>query len=486
MATTSFTSLPLPQTSQSKLQHKNQPWFPTPQLLSQYPILHHLTSCKTMKQLAQIHAQTITTSIFDDNFVASRILSFAALSPHGSIPYARLLFSRIRKPDIFTANTLIRAYAFSPYPIDAIIFYAQMLESSIVFPDVHTFPLLLKACSEIPSLSLGKAIHSHVYKLGFSCEVSVLNFLVQMYASCGLIESAKLLFDGMSEYDEASWNVMVGGYLKSRDLESARNMFNAMPERNVVSFSVMINGYVQDSRFKEGLKLFQEMLREKIEPNESVLVNVLSVCAHLGAIEQGKWIEGYMKRKNIRLTFRLGTALIDMYSKCGCVQKALGIFNEMKEKNVLAWSAMINGLAINGHGKDALYLFSQMEMQGVKPNEVTFIGVLNACSHSKMVHEGCTFFDSITKVYGLKLNAHHYCCMVDLYGRAGLLDQAENVIKSMPFEPNSAIWGALLNACRIHGDTKLGEQVGKRLLEMEPNNSGRPAVQYRWASPPPD
>ncbi|XP_058099833.1 pentatricopeptide repeat-containing protein At5g66520-like [Magnolia sinica] len=139
------------------------------------------------------------------------------------------------------------------------------------------------------------------------------------------------------------------------------------------------------------------MLVEKVEPNESVLVNVLSACAHLGAMEQGKWIEGYVTKKNVGVTVRLGTALVDMYSKCGCVERALEVFNEMKEKNVRAWSTMIGGLAINGHGEDALCLFSQMEMHGVRPNNVMFVGVLNACSHSRLVDEGSIYFDSMTK-----------------------------------------------------------------------------------------
>ncbi|KAF8391561.1 hypothetical protein HHK36_023867 [Tetracentron sinense] len=471
----SLTLLPLHPNpiSQSELQKQIPPWIPVPQLLSKYPFLHHLSSCKSMKQLAQIHAQIITTGIFHDNFVSSRILSFAALSPHGSTSYARRLFSQIRKPDVFIANTLIRAYAFSSNPIDAIIFYTHILESSLIFPDTHTIPLLLKACSEIPSLRLGKAIHSHVFKLGWYSEVPILNFLVQMYASCSSIESSKLVFDRIPEYNDASWNIMIGGYLKSGEFESARGMFDAMSERNVVSWSVIINGYVQNSRFKEGLDLFQDMMDEEMEPNESVLVNILSACAHLGALEQGKWIQGYLTKKKVGLTVRLGTALIDMYSKCGCIEKALEVFHEMKEKNVLAWSAMINGLALNGQGKYALHLFSQMETHGVKPNQVTFIGVLNACSHSGLVHEGLSYFDYMTKAYELKPNTHHYCCMVDLYGRAGMLDKAVKAIKGMPMKPNSAIWGALLNACKIHGNTQLGEQVGKQLIKLEPDHSGR-------------
>ncbi|XP_058095256.1 pentatricopeptide repeat-containing protein At5g66520-like [Magnolia sinica] len=468
--------LPLPPHTLPRSRHpqndQNAPWIPTPQLLSEYPFLRHIRSCNSIKHLKQIHAQSIASGAIHDNFVASRILSFAALSPNGSLPYARHLFDQIPKPDAFIANTLIRGYTSGPCPIDALLFYIHILESSLRL-DAHAIPLLLKACSEIPSLPLGRAIHSHVFKFGWGSHIPLLNYLVYMYSSCGSIDSAELIFSRMTEFDDASWNIMVGGYLKCGLFEAARRLFDETLERDVVSWSVMINGYVQSSFFKEALELFRKMLVEKVEPNESVLVNVLSACAHLGAMEQGKWIEGYVTKKNVGVTVRLGTALVDMYSKCGCVERALEVFNEMKEKNVLAWSAMIGGLAINGHGEDALRLFSQMEMHGVRANNVTFVGVLNACSHSRLVDEGSIYFDSMTKVYGLKPNIQHYCCMVDLYGRAGLLDRAQEVIKSMPMEPNSAVWGALANACRIHGNAQLGERVGKQLLELEPDHSGR-------------
>lgn len=334
-------------------------------------------------------------------------------------------------------------------------------------------PLLLKACSEIPSLSLGRSIHSHIYKFGLFSHVGVLNLLVHMYFSCGSNDSAELAFRGISEVDNASWNIVVGGYLKCGRLEVARRMFDEMIDRDTVSWSVMINGYVQNSCFKDALEMFRKMLVEEVEPNESVLVNVISACAHLGALEHGKWIEEYVRKKSVKLTVRIGTALVDMYSKCGFVDKALEVFNKMNEKNVMAWSAMIGGLAINGHGKDALHLFSRMELDGIRPNDVTFIGVLNACSHCRLVDEGVSYFDSMIGVYGLKPNIHHYCCMVDLYGRAGLLEKAKEVLESMPMKPNAAVWGALLNACRIHGNAHLGEQVGKQLLELEPNHTGR-------------
>ncbi|XP_068655260.1 pentatricopeptide repeat-containing protein At5g66520-like [Aristolochia californica] len=447
-------------------------WFPSAELLSRYPLLIHLCSCKTITDLSQIHAQTLVTGIFHSTSVASRLLSFAALSPEGSLPYACQVYDQIAKPDIFVTNTLLSAHASSSDPLKVVLFYIRILESSCLSPDRHTFPLVLKGCSRIPSLPIGRAIHAHVFKFGFSSQVRVLNFLVHMYSSCGSMESARLAFDAISEYDAASWSILLGGYLKCGSFDDACKVFDEMPERRVVSWSLMINAYMDDGCFKEALEMFTKMLDEGVEPNESVLVNVLSACAHLGAIDQGKWLHGYVTKYFV-VNVRVGTALLDMYLKCGCVDEAVEVFDAMEEKNVLTWSAMIGGLAINGQGKSALDLFYRMENSGVKPNGVTFIGLLNACSHTGLVDEGLRYFDSMSKVYGLKPDIHHYCCMVDLYGRTGMLDKAEDIIRTMPVKPNAAVWGALLNACRISRNFELGEQVGKRLLDLEPNHSGR-------------
>ncbi|KAG9439280.1 hypothetical protein H6P81_019445 [Aristolochia fimbriata] len=447
-------------------------WFPSPELLAHHPVLVYLSSCRTIRDLHQIHAQTCVTGIFRRTSVASRILSFAALSPQGSLPYARQVYDQITEPDIFVANTLLSALASGPDPFEVVLFYIRFLESSFLKPDRRTFPLLLKACARIPSLPLGRAIHAHVFKFGFSSQVRVLNFLVHMYSSCGSMESARLAFDAITEYDAASWNILLGGYLKCGSFDVACKVFDEMQERHVVSWSLMINAYMEDGCFKEALEMFGKMLDEGVEPNESVLVNVLSACAHLGAVEQGKWLHGYVA-KCFGINVRVGTALVDMYLKCGCVDEAVEVFDGLEEKNVLTWSAMIGGLAINGQGESALDLFSQMEMSGVKPNAVTFIGVLNACSHAGLVDEGVRHFDSMSKAYGLKPHINHYCCMVDLYGRAGMLEKAEEIVKTMPMKPNAAVWGALLNACRISGNFELGEQVGKRLIDLEPNHSGR-------------
>ncbi|OAY66084.1 Pentatricopeptide repeat-containing protein [Ananas comosus] len=466
------------------------PWLPPPH---HPPLLRHLllsssSSSSAMGDLRQLHAHAVVSGAMGDPSVASRLISLAA---DASLPYALSILAQTPSPDPFALNALLRAHALRPDPFGALRFYTDALRSPAAaefsFPNPRTFPIILKACSLAPALRFGEMVHAQVVKVGLGSAASVQNFLVYMYASCGRIELARIAFDAISELNAASMNMMLDAYVKCGHLGDARKVFDEMPERDVLCWSVLINGYVQDSHFKEGLVLFRAMLGENKEPNESILVNVLSACAHLGAIEQGMWVEGYVKKKSIRLSVRLGTALLDMYLKCGCVEKAFEVFRTMEERNVTTWSAMIGGLAVNGQAKDALGLFSQMEFDGIIPNEVTFVGVLNSCSHSGLVEEGEKYFNSMTSLYGIKPNIHHYCCLVDLYGRAGLLDKAEKVIKKTPMKANSAVWGALLNSCKIHGNAVLGERVGKKLLELDPTNSGRYvllsniyAVNGRW------
>ncbi|XP_028547965.1 pentatricopeptide repeat-containing protein At5g06540 [Dendrobium catenatum] len=390
------------------------PWAPPHELVSRHPALHHLLFCNSMPHFLQIHALSITTGSASDNLAASRILSNPALSPSGSLPYIRRLFLTTHKAEAFMANILLRAYASLPNTIPALSFFVESLESSrLHHPDATTLALILKASADAGDLSFGKMVHAMALKLAQASDVSVQNFLVRIYASFRLIESAKLVFDSISNSNDASRNIMLGAYLKCGLLDDARQVFDDMPGKGVISWSVMINGLFQNNRFSEALELFNKMLMEKMEPNESIYVNVFSICAHLGAIEQGKELND-MERHDHRVGHQL------------------------------PWRGFTQA-------------FSMMELSGILPNEVTFIGVLNACSHSKLVDEGVKYFKSMVKVYNIQPDVHHYCCLVDLYGRAGMLAEAEEVIKNMPMEPNSAVWGSLLNACRIHRNAFLGE-----------------------------
>ncbi|VAH73225.1 hypothetical protein VPH35_050233 [Triticum aestivum] len=245
-----------------------------------------------------------------------------------------------------------------------------------------------------------------------------------------------------------------------------------MPEKNAVSWSAMVNGYVQAGDGREALRVFSQMQAQGVRPDDTVLVGVLAACPQLGALEQGKWVHGYLRANNIRMTVFLGTALVDMYAKCGEVQLGMEVFEGMKDKNVLAWTTMIKGLAMHGRGSDSLVLFSQMESSGVKPDDIAFIGALCACTHTGLVDKGRQLFNSMVNNYGIKPKIEHYGCMVDLLARNGLLSEARDMVEKMPMKPDALIWGALMAGCRFHKNVELAEYVIKHWIELEPDKSG--------------
>lgn len=224
----------------------------------------------------------------------------------------------------------------------------------------------------------------------------------------------------------------------------------------------------------EALNLFHEMLQSGARPNQFTLVSALSVCSNLVALDQGRWIHVYIDKSKIKMNERLLASLIDMYAKCGELEFASKVFLGacgLKGK-VWPWNTMIGGFAMHGKSEEAIETFKQMEEEKVSPNKVTFVSLLNACSHGNMVEEGRRYFKLMESLYGIEPEIEHYGCLVDLLGRAGLLAEAEKIISSMPMTPDVAIWGALLGACRIHRDTERAERVGKVIKELDQNHIG--------------
>nr|DAD42017.1 TPA_asm: hypothetical protein HUJ06_000247 [Nelumbo nucifera] len=293
-----------------------------------------------------------------------------------------------------------------------------------------------------------------------------------MYSSCGQIHDARKLFDGMPFRDVVSWNAMVAGYAKVGDVDNARVLFERMPERNAISWTAVIAGYSQVNRPNEAIEIFRRMQLEDVEPDVIAMLAVLSACSHLGALELGEWIHNYTDKRGLYKIIPLTNSLIDMYAKSGNIQKAIEVFENMKHRSVITWTTMIAGLALHGLGREALEMFSRMERARVKPNEVTFIAILSACSHIGLVDVGRWHFDCMSSRYRITPKIEHYGCMVDLLGRAGYLQEALELVRKMPFEANGAIWGSLLAASRIHGDVELGECALWHLIEVEPDNSG--------------
>lgn len=294
--------------------------------------------------------------------------------------------------------------------------------------------------------------------------------MIHGYAELGDMHSASRLFRQVPVRSPVSWTSMITGFSDAGNLVLARRLFDEMPERDLISWNAMISGYVQNRKPLMALDLFCRMMSENLKPNRVTVASVLSACSSAGALDAGKWIHAYINKNKFRLDPFLGSALIDMYSKCGAVKFASDVFESLREKNACTWNAMINGLAMNGQAEKALDVFSQMQLdRRVLPDEVTFVGVLLACSHGGFVEEGGKHFYSMTRKYGVRLAVEHYACMADLLGRCGFLREAEEIIRNMSTKPDVVVWRALLGGCRIHKDVELAERV---ILEMETHGSG--------------
>lgn len=404
-----------------------------------------LENCSNMKQLKQIHAQMIKTETIADPQLATKLLTLCT-SPHfGDLHYAQKIFNGITSPTTFMWNAIIRAYSNSNEPELAFLLYRQMLSSSVPH-NSYTFPFLLKACRNFSAMGEALQVHGLMMKLGFGSDVFALNSLLHVYALCGDIQYARQLFDNIPERDVVSWNTMIDGYIKFGDVETAYGVFLDMPMKNLVSWTSMISGLIEAGLNVVALNLCYEMQMAGFELDGIVIASSLTACANLGALDQGRWLHFYVLNNGVHIDKVIGCALVNMYLKCGDMEEALRVFGKLKgdQKDVYVWTAMIDGFAIHGRGVEALEWFDRMVKEGIRPNSITFTAILTACSYAGLVEEGKVLFRSMKSLYNLSPSIEHYGCMVDLLGRAGLLEEAKELIKKMPMKPNAVIWGALL------------------------------------------
>ncbi|XP_072953606.1 pentatricopeptide repeat-containing protein At5g48910 [Typha angustifolia] len=450
---------------------------PPPPPLS-YSILPSLKTSKTLVDLKQLHALAIKTGQVRDPLVAAEILRCAALSDNRDLSIARLLFDQMPDRNCFSWNTIIRAFAESDdNPLESLVLFLEMLCCDDIQPNQYTFPSVLKACARIEAILTGKQIHGQTIKLGLVHDGFILTNLVRLYSLCGNMEDALRMVQtsSLSPTSEANVvlnNVLIDAYFRLGMVERARQLFDGMPHKSVISWNGMISKYAQIGCFKEAVEVFRTMQLEGVKPNYVSLVSVLPAISRLGALELGKWVHLYINKNGILVDDVLGSALVDMYSKCGNIDKAVQVFEGLPKKNPITWSALIGALAMHGRASDALDHFSKMEQAGVIPTDVAFIGVLSACSHAGLVKEGRLFFDRMVNVYKLVPRVEHYTCMVDMLGRAGLLDEAEKFIMDMPIKPDDVIYKSLLAACKIHGNADIAMHAAERLLELAPTDGG--------------
>ncbi|KAL0337914.1 UNVERIFIED_CONTAM: Pentatricopeptide repeat-containing protein [Sesamum calycinum] len=400
----------------------------------------NLQSCSTMAELKQHHANIIKLGLSSDNDAMGRVIKFCALSESGDLNYALKVFDSLPHPDAFIYNTMFRGYLEARLYRNCIDLYAHMLEK-FVTPNKFSFPPVIRACCVDNAVKEAKQVHAHVIKLGFSQDSFCQNNLIHMYVNFESLEEAKTVFDTLDKKDDVSWTTLISGYSRWGSVDEAFVVFESMPVKNSAAWNAVIAAHVQNNRFREAFNLFERMRNENVAMDNFVAASMLSACTGLGALEQGEWIYDYIRSSAIEVDPKLATTIMDMYCKCGRLDKAFEVFNGLSSKGVSSWNCMIGGFAMHGKGKAAIELLKKMEAE--------------------------------TMVTLIMSRMEHYGCLVDLLGRAGMLEEAREVINEMPFRPDVGVLGAFLGACRIHGNIDMAEEIGRQVIELEPNNSGR-------------
>ncbi|WOG85545.1 hypothetical protein DCAR_0104736 [Daucus carota subsp. sativus] len=455
----------------------SEPWLPFSQRkLLETDLVSKLDNCRNFAQIKQLHAHIIRKGLNQSCYVVTKLLRMLSNVGVPVDKYAHHVFDQVPQRNSFIWTALIRGYCVQGLIREAVGLYGLMRMEGMA-PVSFTFSALLKACSlgEDVNVGLGMQIHGQIVGVGgFDCDLVVWNTMIDMYVKCGFLGCGRRVFDEMVVRDVISWTSLIVAYARTGDMDSAKELFDELPVKDMVAWTAMVTGYAQNARPREALNLFKRMQDGNVETDEVTLVGVISACAQLGAAKYAGWVRNIAEESGYRPTSNVvvGSAFVDMYSKCGNVEEAYSIFKRMRERNVYSFSSMIVGFAMHGHATEAINLFEEMVKTKIKPNRVTFVGVLTACSHAGLTEQGEQYFKMMQSCYGVVPDADHYACMVDLRGRSGRLEGALQLIKTMPVKPHGGVWGALLGACRIHGDPDIAQIAANSLFELEPNSIG--------------
>ncbi|PKI63228.1 pentatricopeptide repeat-containing protein At2g29760, chloroplastic-like [Punica granatum] len=405
-----------------------------------YTLLFVIKACGSMPGISlgkQIHSHVLKSS-----FISEVIIQTALMNMYCSfdeLRSMRQLFDEMPHRDAVAWNALLSSYSLRKFPLEALDVSHAMLRQGVAHTGV-TLVSVISSCSALRLLREGKSVHGYLVKKLLNIDVFIHNALIEMYSKCG-------------------------------SLISASRIFHSMLEKTIVSWTSMINGYTHNNCLNEAVCLFREMESTNVKPDEVTLLSAISLCSKLGRVELGDWLSHWVDEVALgRRSVSVANALIGMYSKCGNIIKACQMFDSMEERTLLSWAAAIHGLAMHGHGVYALTRFVQMLREGLKPDEILFLSVLFGCSHSGLVDEGRKCFNSMRNDYGIEPWVDHYGCMVDLFCRAGLVNEAVEFVSDMPIEPDEIIYRMLLGACQDHGLSSLAGWVQEKLAQLGPRN----------------
>ncbi|XP_058069502.1 putative pentatricopeptide repeat-containing protein At5g52630 [Magnolia sinica] len=513
------------------------------------PLLQECINRKSVSEAQIIHTHIIKAGAQQDLFLSTFLINVYAKC--GAMEFARKLFKKVPRQNVVSWTALITGYVHSSQPEIAVKVFEELLESGM-YPTNYTLGAALSACSSLYSIGLGKQIHGYAIKYQIESDTSMGNSLSSFYSKCSSLESAVNVFRRISEKNVISWTTVISAcsdngdadmglrlfmemlsenvepneftltsvlslcctlqaldvgvqvhslcfkfgcesnlqvknsimylYLKCGWIDEARRLFNEMETISLITWNAMIAGHAQMmdhgkdnlSAYRSGieaLKIFLKLNRSGMKPDLFSFSSILTVCSKLVALEQGEQVHTQTIKMGFLSDVVVGSALVNMYNKCGSIEKASKAFVEMPTRTLISWTSMITGFAQHGRSKEALQLFEDMRLAGVPPNKITFVGVLAACSHAGMVDEALSYFEMMKRDYRIRPVMDHYACLIDMFVRLGRLDDAFAFIKQMDFGPSEVIWSILIAGCRSQGNMELAFYAADRLLELKPKDA---------------
>ncbi|KAL5202405.1 hypothetical protein ABZP36_013357 [Zizania latifolia] len=396
----------------------------------------------------------------------------SAYAKSSLLPDALHLFDETPRRDLYLYSSLLAAVSHSVSPALAIPILRRMLSADTLRPDHFVLASIASVSARLRSLRLGRQLHAHFVASPYSGDDVVKSSLVDMYCKCGVPDDARKVFDSICAKNSVVWTALVSGYASNGRSDEALQLFGSIPGRGLFSWTALISGLVKAGESVSGVELFVEMRRDGVRIDDAfVLSVVISGAADLAAFVLGRQLHGSAMRLGFLSSMIVGNALVDMYSKCSDIHSAREVFEGIALRDIITWTTMVVGEAQHGRAEEALALFDRMVLAGVKPNEVTFVGMIYACSHAGLVQKGRQLFDSMKQDYDINPGLQHYTCYLDLLSRSGHLLEAEELIATMPYEPDEATWGALLSACKKYNDAEMCIRVADNLLELRPKDS---------------
>ncbi|XP_058722729.1 pentatricopeptide repeat-containing protein At1g53600, mitochondrial [Vicia villosa] len=420
----------------------------------------------------------------------------------GKVGYARILFDRMPERNVVSWSAMIDGYMEKGLFENGFCLFLDMRREGVVEVNSTTMTIMIKGCGNCGGVKEGMQIHGLVSRLGFEFDGVLSNSIITMYSLFGCTDMSKKMFCAIANKELVAWNSLISGYVHNNEVDAAYGVFERMPEKDLISWTAMIRGFAMDGRIEKAIELFNmlkekddfvwtviisgfvsneeyeealrwyvRMNREGCRPNPVTISSVFASSAALVALNEGLQIHSHVLKMNLEHDLSIQNSLISFYAKCGNVTDAYKIFIDVDEPNVVSYNSLINGFAQNGFGEEALNMYKRMQSEGLEPNRVTFLAVLSACTHAGLIEEGRNLFNTMKSRYRIEPEADHYACMVDLLGRAGLLDEAFNLIRSMPLKPHSGVWGALLAASKAHLRLDLAKLAAQHITELEPANA---------------